>query len=56
MRRQRISSSTKTATLTTMMPAVTTGTLAGRRDASPNGTMPPILSSSVSVNAGFQQA
>jgi len=34
--------------------AVTMGTRAGRRDASPNGATPPILPSSVSVNAGFR--
>ena len=40
----RISSSTKTMTLTPMIAAVTTGTRTGRRDASPSGIKPPTLS------------
>ena len=40
----RISSNTKTKAFTKMMTAVTRGTRAERRDASPNGTKPPMPS------------
>ena len=42
-----ISSNTKTIAFATMIAVVTMGKFLGRRDASDNGTIPPMLSSSV---------